>query len=132
MAILKLTLKKKWFDMILSEKKTEEYREIKDYWSKRLVAKVKVFGDYLPLNKFMINNGFSYQITKIRNPNMLVKFKEYDLIEFKNGYSKNSPQFTIELKGINIGKGKNDWGAENDKLYFVLKLGKIKTKTNIK
>lgn len=36
MKILHLTLKKKWFDMILSGEKNEEYREIKFYWTKRL------------------------------------------------------------------------------------------------
>ena len=39
MNILHLTLKKKWFDLILSGKKTEEYREIKPYWEKRLMGK---------------------------------------------------------------------------------------------
>ena len=33
---LRLTLKKKWFDMIARGEKTEEYREIKPYWIKRL------------------------------------------------------------------------------------------------
>ena len=37
MKILHLTLKKKWFDMILSGEKSEEYREIKPYWEKRLL-----------------------------------------------------------------------------------------------
>ena len=37
--ILHLTLKKKWFDMILSGEKTDEYREIKPYWTKRLIPK---------------------------------------------------------------------------------------------
>jgi hypothetical protein len=36
MNTLQLTLKKKWFDMIASSKKREEYREIKPYWTKRL------------------------------------------------------------------------------------------------
>ena len=36
MGTLNLTLKKKWFDMILSGEKKEEYREIKQYWRKRL------------------------------------------------------------------------------------------------
>jgi len=36
--ILHLTLKKKWFDMILSGEKTEEYRDIKPYWDKRLIG----------------------------------------------------------------------------------------------
>lgn len=34
---LTLSLKKKWFDMIASGEKTEEYREIKPYWEKRLL-----------------------------------------------------------------------------------------------
>ena len=37
--ILHLTLKKKWFDMILSGEKKEEYREIKPYWDKRFIGK---------------------------------------------------------------------------------------------
>lgn len=34
--ILHLTLKKKWFDMIDSGEKKEEYRQIKEYWKTRL------------------------------------------------------------------------------------------------
>jgi len=37
MNILHLTLKKKWFDLIASGKKTMEYRENKPYWRKRLL-----------------------------------------------------------------------------------------------
>ena len=37
--ILHLTLKKKWFDLILSGEKQEEYREIKPYWKTRLVGR---------------------------------------------------------------------------------------------
>jgi hypothetical protein len=36
MKILHMTLKKKWFDLILSGVKTEEYRKIKSYWDTRL------------------------------------------------------------------------------------------------
>lgn len=38
MKILHLTLKKKWFDMIASGEKKEEYREIKPYWEKRFIC----------------------------------------------------------------------------------------------
>lgn len=37
MAILRLTLKKKWFDLIASGQKTVEYREYKPYWISRLM-----------------------------------------------------------------------------------------------
>ena len=39
MSVLHLTLKKQWFDMILSGEKKEEYREIKPYWDTRLQNK---------------------------------------------------------------------------------------------
>jgi len=35
--ILHLTLKKRWFDLISSGVKKEEYRELKPYWHKRLL-----------------------------------------------------------------------------------------------
>ena len=38
MKTLNLVLKHKWYDMIASGKKKEEYREIKPYWVKRLVS----------------------------------------------------------------------------------------------
>lgn len=50
MNILHLTLKKKWFDLILSGKKTEEYREIKPYWEKRLMGKT--------YDKVIFRNGY--------------------------------------------------------------------------
>lgn len=39
MKYLHLTLKKNWFDLILSGEKKEEYRDIKPYWEKRLIGK---------------------------------------------------------------------------------------------
>jgi len=36
MKILHLTLHRKWFDLIATGQKTEEYREIKPYWDSRL------------------------------------------------------------------------------------------------
>lgn len=36
-AILPLVLKSKWYDMIASGRKTEEYREKKPYWAKRIM-----------------------------------------------------------------------------------------------
>lgn len=37
MNVLHLTLKKKWFDLIASGVKKEEYRECKPYWQTRLL-----------------------------------------------------------------------------------------------
>lgn len=63
MKILHLTLKKQWFDMIAEGRKTEEYREIKTYWSDRLKL------------------GFNYDAIQFRNgyktdaPKMLIESK---------------------------------------------------------
>ena len=51
--MLVLPIKKKWFDLILSGEKQEEYREIKPYWTTR-------FNKHDP-NKMIIKfkNGYS-------------------------------------------------------------------------
>lgn len=51
MNILHLTLKAKWFDMIALGVKKEEYREIKPYWTKRLVG--------LKYTHIYFRNGYS-------------------------------------------------------------------------
>ncbi|MDC7994442.1 ASCH domain-containing protein [Altibacter sp. HG106] len=97
--ILNLTLKKKWFDLIKSGVKKEEYREVKDYWQNRL--------------------------EKPRTAPFVIRFKDFDCIRFRNGYAKDAPTFDIELKGIEYGTGNPEWGAEKGKTYYVLSLGKI-------
>ena len=93
MKVLHMTLKREWFNKILSGKKTEEYREIKPYWSKRLS-------------------------------------KEYDIIQFRNGYGSKVPAFDIELLNIKVGIGKRLWGAPDEEVY-ILSLGKLLTTYNI-
>jgi len=88
MNILHLTLKKKWFDMIASGEKREEYREMKPYWHKRLN-------------------------------------KKYDVIKFRNGYSKDAPTVIVELKEVLSGLGIIEWGAPEGTRVYILKLGKI-------
>lgn len=103
MKTLKLTLNKQWFDMIEKGIKTEEYREIKDYWIKRF---------------------------KETSPKRLAAFKHFDLVEFTNGYNKKSPQVTMECKGIEIGVGRGEWGAIEDTQYFVILLGNEVSRMN--
>ena len=106
-----LNLKRKWFDMILSGEKKEEYREIKYYWMNR-------FCYYFNQRFFKCKNiGCSI------NCNFVLK--KYTSIVFSNGYKENRPQFEIECIGFEIKEGNANWGAEKGKKYFVLKLGKI-------
>lgn len=62
MNILHLTLKRKWFDMIASGAKREEYREIKPYWDKRLKSK--------KYDAIRFRNGYSKN-----SPSVLVRLK---------------------------------------------------------
>ena len=88
--MLTLPIKKKWFDMIKSGEKKEEYREIKKYYGTR-------FGT------LGVGNN---QIHKIF---------------FRNGYSKTSPTIKCCCY-IDTGYGLPEWGAEPNKLYYVLKI----------
>lgn len=105
--ILHLTLKKKWFDMILSGEKTEEYREFKDYWLKRLT-------------NFFDGNPFGYS------------FNHFDMVVFKHGYAKNAPTVTIECKGITEGWPRPEWSDNAQGNHIIIHLGKILSTANTK
>ena len=94
MFTLKLVLKKKWYDLIDKGIKREEYREIKDYYTKRLFLK-----DTEP------------------------KVKKFSYVTFYLGYHKNRPQMTFRIKLICVGKGRPEWGAEEEKEYYIIVLG---------
>lgn len=47
----------------------------------------------------------------------------FDEIHFRNGYSKDAPNMIIECRGIRIGIGKLEWGAEKES--FIIELGEI-------
>ena len=72
--VLRMTLKRKWYDMISSGEKTEEYREIKPYWTKR-------FKDFLvkkPFDYIIFKNGYNSN-----SPEMKV-----ELLDIQFGISK--------------------------------------------
>lgn len=48
--VLTLTIKKQWFDMIVSGEKTEDYRVIKTYWMNRFLQHAKEFTHALFIN----------------------------------------------------------------------------------
>ena len=67
---LHMTLNKKWFDLILSGIKKEEYREIKPYWVKRIIDKWKNEKGHETIT---FSNGYSKDCRK-----MIVEFKSID------------------------------------------------------
>lgn len=52
-------------------------------------------------------------------------FRHWDIVAFRNGYAKESPIIYCVFKGIEIGTGNPKWGAEPNKDYFIIKLGKL-------
>jgi|TARA_B110000091_G_scaffold170017_1_gene182490 hypothetical protein len=122
--ILYLTLKKNWFDMISNGIKHEEYREIKSYWATRLL----VSQDGKKLNKIDsedICEALKYAYNDSWDDDLLNTdgIVNYDKIVFKNGYSKDAPTLVFGYKGIIVGRGKLQWGAEKNSIYFKLQLG---------
>ena len=108
--MLTLPIKKKWFDMILSGEKKEEYRDRREYYDTR----------------FMNHFGFIIVGGKMFNqvlPEELKKDEKQPII-FRNGYSSTSPSFTA-ICSLREGTGKPEWGAEPGKTYYVLTIHEI-------
>lgn len=102
---LRLPLKNKWFEMTKAGIKTEDYRELNDYWKSRLTN----------------------QKAHSRKPQSKWIFKSFDMNTMTLGYPKSTDTDKIlcyEHKGIEIRTGNPEWGAEPNKLYFVILHGK--------
>lgn len=91
---LYLPLKKKWYKMIESGEKPEEYRENKLYWCKRLYKD----GDW--------RTG---------------EFKPYTHVVFSYGYTRQ--RMTWQIKKILKTFGKPEWGAPEGKMMLTIRLG---------
>lgn len=117
--ILTLSLNRKWFDLIKSGEKTEEYRRFGRvpfgthlsrvenqsvfYWNTRLVKHIfpKLDGDE------------NYRVIQ----------KDFGKLVFTLGYPKKtdtSRRLVFKNPKIRIGTGKPEWGAEPGELYFVI------------
>jgi hypothetical protein len=120
MKTLHLTLKKKWYDMVESDEKLEEYRELTAYWFMRLVFQSRKVIAY---NGWRVANDFNVGLL-IKDPlsMKMIGFVPFDEVKFTNGYSKASPTTTKKCGGIRIGEGKPEWGAEPGKQYFIISL----------
>jgi hypothetical protein len=111
---LKLTVNKTWFDMFKAGIKKEEYRELKQYWIKRLTIDNSLCQ--------MGSNPIAY----------VINAKEFDFVELTNGYNKKSPSLLFEFKGTRIDNDFNmDWGGHlicdeegSKKHCFIISVGR--------
>ena len=110
--MLTLPIKKKWYEMILSGEKTEEYREIKPYWTTRIenAFKVAIINDERIVPWEIIHRGWRMPEKKIR---------------LRCGYQKkaHTALATVNLK---IGTGRPEWGAEPGKPCFIFEILEVR------
>ena len=116
---LRMSLKSKWFEMTKAGVKTEDYREINPYWIKRLTSDFSWDMNKYPLklneHKEVLNKGS-------------MKPKVFGCNIMTLGYPSNDNTeriLKLEHKGIEIRTGNPEWGAEPNKLYFVIMHGAI-------
>lgn len=129
-AVLKLTVKKEWFELIKSGEKTEEYREIKPYWVERLtqISKKENYTskeatENLLKDKNIFPNNWGSNEAPFRP--MYCFPKNYTHVEFKNGYSKDAPTIITECKGVSVGNPTQSGSQLFDKDVFIISIGDI-------
>lgn len=96
-AILPLVLKRKWYDMISSGEKREEYRDDKPYWERR------------------ISRWLSNQKSDWRS----IDKNKWLVIGFSRGYRKPDLFFLIHSHEVRDFSDNPDWG-EPDGRHFAL------------
>lgn len=104
--VLALIVSNQWFKMIANREKKEEYREIKDYWCRRLTANCEC--------RFDVANEYNFG---------KVLFKPFTHVLFINGYRRDSPRIEKKICGITIGKPKKGLCPDKwlDHEFFIIK-----------
>jgi hypothetical protein len=116
---LQLSLKRQWFEITKAGIKTEDYRNINEYWIKRLVVPMIPDLSVQRVLSWICDNDLDLF-------DKFCSFKHFDTTTLTLGYPKSTDIdriLTLEHKGIVIGYGKEEWGAEPNKLYFIIKHG---------
>lgn len=111
MKTLDLVLKHKWYDMIASHIKLEEYRNINPYWTRRITQSC------LTCNRKKIVKHCLEECDALHDK---ILFNKFDCVKFHRGYT--STTITFRIKEIVIATGNPEWGAENGKEYYVIRL----------
>ena len=111
--VLTVHLAEPWYSMIVTGEKTEEYREIKPYWLRRITKDAD--GDYSYIHtddgKFVaLTLGSDFR-------------SSYTHVLFINGYRKDSPRIEKKIESITIGKPKKGLCPDKwlDTEFFIIK-----------
>ena len=100
---LHLVLKRKWWEMIESGEKKEEYRDFTPFYVKRLCDN-PCFNKQGEIIERKIIDKWTLDACEKRG------------IDLKTAWEGGN-------KAISVGKGRIEWGAEFGKEYFIIKLG---------
>lgn len=104
--VLTLSVKKEWFDKIVSGEKKEEYREIKPYWIKRLTTNCEVVYD-------VVAETYCGKVL----------YRPYTHVLFINGYGDDKPRVEKEIEWIDIDRPRKGWCPDDflSKEFFVIR-----------
>ena len=125
---LQLSLKKQWFEMTKDGIKTEDYREINEYWAKRFFYHKESKLTIEEIISFIKNyKYYGYVDVSAIFTYHDLSFKEFQQNVMTLGYPKATDTARIlkfKHKGIEIRTGNPEWVAEPGKLYFIIKHGR--------
>lgn len=116
MKTLKLVLKGRFYHLIESGQRNEEYRDITDYWIRRICRNWDNYfrGHYCVFGC----NCIDFCGKKEKHI-----AHDFDAVTFYLGYAKDRPSMTFRVDDITIGEGRPEWGAIPNQRYFIIKLG---------
>jgi hypothetical protein len=127
---LQLSLIKVWFEKTKLKIKPEDYREITPYFCNKFL----LYSGETKSKKWWNDNFFYIEgrrcdiLEIVENIQLFCTFKNFKTNIMTLGYPKLTDTeriLKLEHKGIEISAGNPEWGAETDKLYFVIKHGEI-------
>lgn len=123
--VLTLSVKKLWFDKIVSGEKKEEYREIKSYWVARLFynGACKLPPDVVgKLTSSIVKYGDMERFEE-DNKNIVISFIPYTHVLFINGYGDDKPRVEKEIVWIDIDRPRKGWCPDDflGKEFFVIR-----------
>ncbi|GAB4052502.1 hypothetical protein [Spirosoma litoris] len=121
--MLELVLNYKWFDMIESGEKKEEYRDIKPYWIRRLISPSEPMdGEHWEEFCSDLMNPVRYDNEAEVMAYFDCKFIPFASVRFRRGYQKNAKTMIWNLGPLSIGNAKPEWAEGHMGRMIVLPL----------
>lgn len=135
--VLLVGVMKRWFDLLRSGYKKEEYRTISEYWIKRLLTCDYPFEE--PGTEEVHIKNFIHDIRAGHPWEDVLKAYQYtpktfDVVRVRNGYGGKVPQLDIKFDRLTIGKPQPGLAPKEslNELFFIIHLDDIASAANLK